>query len=177
MTSPTIPSETTTRGLVTFTPCEMLPRDPDTDRGLAVANGANPERLFTLRTALSVFVAAVAFIALFLISGCAEFSEGVRTARDVAKIGCAILEGTDGTTTDVLDRTQDLQKELLATSAKIAVAHVADAARVEQDMKTIAALAETLRFVSSNVVQASGNSPAKLVPCVAPSSSNAPAAP
>lgn len=170
MTTLTIPSESTTRGLVTLIPCELVARDPDTDRGLAVANGSSPERLLTLRNALSVFVAVVVFIVLFLTSGCAEFSEGVKTARDVAKIGCAILEGTDGSTADVLARTQDVQKEILSASAKVAVENGADAARVEQDMKTIAALAETLRQVSSPVVQASGNGPVKLTPCPAPSS-------
>lgn len=170
MTTPTLPSESTTRGLMTLTPCELVPPDPDTAWGLAVANGASSERLLTRRNAFIVFIGVVAFIALFLTSGCAEFSEGVKTARDVAKIGCAILEGTDGTTKDVLDRTQELQKELLNASAKVAVAHGADAARVEQDMKTIAALAETLRLVSSSVVQSSGNSPAKLVPCAPPPS-------
>lgn len=164
MTTPTLPSEPTTRGLMTLTPCELVPPDPDTAWGLAVANGASSERLLTRRNAFIVFIGVVAFIALFLTSGCAE----LQTARDVAKIGCAILEGTDGTTRDVLDRTQDLQKELLDASAKVAVAHGADAARVEQDMKTIAALAETLRLVSSSVVQSSGNSPAKLVPCAPP---------
>lgn len=176
MTTLTLPSEATARGLVTFTPCELVPRDPDTDRGLAVANGANPEQLFTLHNALYIFIAVVLFIGAFLLSGCAEFSEGVKTARDVAKIGCAILQGTDGTTTDVLARTQDLQKELLAASAKIAIERGADPTRVEQDMKTIDALAETLRLVSSSVVQSSGNSPAKLVPCT-PSSTALPTVP
>jgi hypothetical protein len=152
----------------------MAPRDPDVDRGLAVANGENPERLFTLRNALSVFIAVVAAFVLFLISGCAEFSEGMKTARDAARIGCAILAGTDGTTKDLLNRTQDLQKEILDASAKIAVERGADAERVAQDMKTIAALAETLRLVSASVVQSSGNNPARLVPCAAPSNATAP---
>lgn len=171
MTTPALPSVQTTRGLVTLTPCELLPKDPDTERGLAAANGINPDRALTLRGAFAALTAVAAFIILFLVSGCSSLEalgEGAKMARDAAKIGCAILEGTDGTTKDVLERTQALQRELLTSAVQTAAAKGVDENRLQQDMRTIEALADTLRTVSLAVVQASGNTTAKLNPCPAP---------
>lgn len=180
MTIPALPSEQSARGLVTFTPCEMRPRDEGTERGLLAANGANPDRGLTIRDAFGVFVFIMLFVILFLVSGCSSLEalgEGARTARDIARIGCAVLEGTDGSTKDVLERTQALQRELLATAAKEAAAQGVSEERLQQDMRTIEALADTLRTVSLAVVQASGNAPAKLAPCPTPAPSSSSPAP
>ena len=83
----------------------------------------------------------------------------------MARVGCAFLEGTDGTSADVLARTQEIQREILAAEAKSAASNGADVDRIAADMKTIAALAEALRASSLAIVQAAGNGPAKLPPC------------
>lgn len=163
MTSPTLPSEQNTRGLVTFTPCELTARDTFTERGLAAANGANPDRALTFRDTLGVFAAFLVCLVMFLLSGCVP-GQGVKTARDVARVGCALLQSTDGTSADVLDRMQELQRAVLESAAQQAAMKGMDADRLKQAMHTLEVLAEVLRKVSLAVVQEAGNSPVALEP-------------
>lgn len=145
-----------------------LVNDKAREDGLAAANGRD---LVQERVTHVVRVAAIVFALLFVIRclcGCSELAaigEGAKTARDVAKLGCAILNGTDGSSADVLARTQDLQRAILEADAKKAIEKGADAAQVEEDRRTIAALADTLRIVSSGIVKAAGNGPARLPAC------------
>ena len=59
----------------------------------------------------------LAIVLVPLLLGCspatlAAIGAGASTARDVAKAGCAILEGTDGTSADVLANGSAIKRKL-----------------------------------------------------------------
>lgn len=154
-----------------------LQDDPARAEALAASNGRDLSRERVTRTAITIAFFVVVLAVTRCLLGCAALAgagPALQTARDVAKTGCAILAASDGSSADVLARTQDLQRAILATAAQDATAKGADVARVEQDMKTIAVLADALRTVSLAIVQAAGNGPAKLPPCAALAATTAP---
>ena len=103
-----------------------------------------------------------------LLLGCSALpaiGTGLQTARDVAKIGCAILEGTDGSSADVLAATDALRRDILTAQAESAKARGADAATIDGLVRSVAVLSETVRENAGKVVNAAGNGPAQFKPC------------
>lgn len=114
-----------------------------------------------------------------LVLGCspatlAAIGAGASTARDVAKIGCALLSETDGSSADVLAATANMQRAILEAQADAAKQRGADAATIDALVRSVALLSETVRANASQVVTAAGNGPARLTPCPAPATSAAP---
>lgn len=146
---------------------------------LAAANGRDlvQERVTQVVRFLAVVVALLAVVRL--LCGCspaslAAIGAGASTARDVAKIGCAILSETDGSSAQVLAATEAMRREILTAQADAAKARGADAATIDALVRSVALLSETVRANASQVVTAAGNGPARLTPCPAPATSAAP---
>ena len=100
-----------------------------------------------------------------LVTGCSELGAigtGIQTARDVAKVGCSILEGTDGSSADVLASLAAMQRAIVEAQAADAKARGKD---VEALLVSTARLSEAIAASSLAIVQAAGNGPAKLQPC------------
>lgn len=155
--------------MLRFVPVDTIP-DRDRRDALDSANGVDLVKRRVSRVLGVLGVTVVLLVVLRCLVGCAALDRAVPaigTAHEIAKVGCALLEGTDGTTLDVLRATQDLQRAMLDASAKAAVEKGAEPDRVAQDMRTIAALAETLKIATTAIVQASGNEPARVAPCPA----------
>lgn len=133
---------------------------------LAAARGRDlfAERFAAVVRFLGVVVLALA--AVRMLTGCAALGPGLQTARDVAKVGCAILEGTDGTSADVLARTAELQRAIVeASAARAKERSPSQAAAVDQLVASVAVLARALADATRPVIEASGNVPARLAPC------------
>ena len=146
---------------------------------LAAANGRDlvQERVTQVVRFLAVLVALLAVVRL--LCGCspaslAAIGAGASTARDVAKIGCAILSETDGSSAQVLEATEAMRREILTAQADAAKVRGADAATIDALVRSVALLSETVRANASQVVTAAGNGPARLTPCPAPATSAAP---
>lgn len=141
---------------------------------LAAANGRDlvQERVTQVVRFLAVLVALLAVVRL--LCGCspaslAAIGAGASTARDVAKIGCAILSETDGSSAQVLEATEAMRREILTAQADAAKVRGADAATIDALVRSVALLSETVRANAGRVLEASGNGPAKITPCaVAP---------
>lgn len=157
--------------MLRFAPVETID-DPDRADRLAAANGVDLVKRKWTRIAWGALLAVALFIAAHILVGCSELGavgEGMRTARDVAKIGCALLGAGDGSTADVLATTKDMQRALIEASAATAKANGADARTIDGLVASVAVLARTLEAASKPIVEAGGNAPAKLPPCpVAP---------
>ena len=132
---------------------------------LAAANGRDlvQERVTQVVCFLAVVVALLAVVRL--LCGCspaslAAMGTGASTARDVAKIGCAILSETDGSSAQVLAATEAMRREILTAQADAAKARGADAATIDALVRSVALLSETVRANASQVLEASGNGPA-----------------
>lgn len=141
--------------------------DPARREALDAADGADLVQRRWGRIFAWLGVAVALWIALHLV-GCAGLGavgEGMRTARDVAKIGCAILAASDGSTSDVLAATKDMQRALIESSAATAKANGADEKTIDGLVASVAVLARTLEAASKPIVEAGGNAPAKLPPC------------
>ena len=146
---------------------------------LAAANGRDlvQERVTQVVRFLAVVVALLAVVRL--LCGCspaslAAIGAGASTARDVAKIGCALLSETDGSSAQVLAATEAMRREILTAQADAAKARGADAATIDALVRSVALLSETVRANASQVVTAAGNGPARITPCPAPATSAAP---
>ena len=105
-----------------------------------------------------------------LVLGCspaslAAIGAGASTARDVAKIGCALLSETDGSSAQVLAATEAMRREILTAQADAAKARGADAATIDALVRSVALLSETVRANAAQVLEASGNGPARITPC------------
>ena len=143
-------------------------RDPDELAALHEANGGSLDRDAAARWALRIFFAVLAAVLVSTCAGCAALAGAgpvLQTARDVARIGCAILSQTDGSSGDVLARTTAIQRQVLEAQAGIAADRGADRAVIEAQLRTIAALSDALRVASGAIVAAAGDGPAKLAPC------------
>ena len=137
---------------------------------LAAANGRDlvQERVTQVVRFLAVVVALLAVVRL--LCGCspaslAAIGAGASTARDVAKIGCAILSETDGSSAQVLAATEAMRREILTAQADAAKARGADAATIDALVRSVALLSETVRANAAQVLEASGNGPARITPC------------
>lgn len=156
---------------LTFAPVETIP-DEDRRAALDAANGTDLVLRRWTRIGRGVVVALGLFLAVRLLVGCSELGavgEGMRTARDVAKIGCALLGAGDGSTADVLAATAAMQKALLEASAAQAKANGANAATIDGLVASVVVLSRAVEANARPVVEAGGNAPARLPPCpVAP---------
>ena len=146
---------------------------------LAAANGRDlvQERVTQVVRFLAVVVALLAVVRL--LCGCspaslAAIGAGASTARDVAKIGCAILSETDGSSAQVLAATEAMRREILTAQADAAKARGADAATIDALVRSVVVLSEVVKANASQVLEASGNGPARITPCPAPATSAAP---
>jgi hypothetical protein len=80
-------------------PVNLIARDPDEAAALRAANGADLDAESSTRRALVGFgVVLVALLASPLLgcSSLAALGEGARTARDVARGACALLDAAEG---------------------------------------------------------------------------------
>ena len=154
----------------------VVPVDLLEERGRAEAiAAARGEDLLRDRINRIATVAGLVVLVLFVarcLLGCAALERaapGLAVAHDVARVGCAILEGTDGSSADVLARTAAMQRTVLEGEAERAKERGADAATIDGLVASVAVLARALERASAPVVEAAGNGPAKLPPCpVAP---------
>lgn len=120
------------------------------------------EVLRGLARALGLAVAV--WVALHVV-GCAALGPALTTARDVAKVGCAILQGTDGSSADVLASLAAMQRSIVEAQASDAAARGADKAAIAALLESTAKLAGAIAATSGQIVQAAGNGPARLQPC------------
>jgi hypothetical protein len=139
---------------------------------LAAANGRDlvQERVTQVVRFLAVVVALLAVVRL--LCGCspaslAAIGAGASTARDVAKIGCAILSETDGSSADVLAATARVQRQVLEAQAEAAKQRGANREEIDALLRTIAALSRLIEVRALDVVRAAGDGPARMAPCEA----------
>lgn len=105
---------------------------------------------------------------VILLAGCAELGAigtGLQTARNVAKTACAILEGTDGSSTAVLAALAKLQQQIVEQQASDAAEKGADRAQVAAQLQALAAIAEAQRVAWAPLATLAGDRPVKLAPC------------
>ncbi len=165
--------------VLAFAPVETI-ADPRRRDMLDAANGVDLTLRRWTRIARAVVVVVGLLVTVRLLVGCTELAaigEGARTARDVAKMGCALLGAGDGSTADVLAATAKMQQALLEASATAAKANGADARTIDGLVESVAVLARTIEANARPVVEAGGNAPAKLPPCPAAPAGSASAAP
>jgi MinD superfamily P-loop ATPase len=101
-----------------------------------------------------------------LVTGCSELGAigtGIQTARDVAKVGCAILEGTDGSSADVLASLAAMQRAIVEAQATRAAEQ--DPQATAAMLRTLAALAEGQAITARQLAALAGERPVKVEPC------------
>lgn len=117
------------------------------------------------------------------LGGIAGASAGLKTAEDVARTACRLLENTDGSPDAVLAAIADLQKQIVQARARRAVERGADAATLEAMEASLAAMQASMVRVSGQIARLAGDAkPINVQPCqvaapTAPTSSALPAAP
>lgn len=100
------------------------------------------------------------------LGGLAGVGAGLQTAESVAKTACAILQGTDGSSSAVLAALADLQKQIVEAQAARA-AERADPAAVEAMLRALASLADAQRQTALQLGQLAGEHPVRIEPCPA----------
>ena len=156
-------------------PIELYRDEPGRAEALGAANGRDLvlERI-NIVAGLAAVVVALVFV-LACLSGCAALERAVPAvgvAHDVAKIGCAILAASDGSSASVLDATSKMQRSILEAEAERAKGRGVSAETVDGLVTTIAALSRVIEANALRVVAAGGNGPAAVPACaVAPAGS------
>lgn len=153
-------------------PVSMV-EDATRREALAAANGRDlvQERVSQVVRFLGVVVLLLAIVRCLV--GCAALERAVPAvgvAHDVAKVGCALLSASDGSSADVLAATANMQRAIVEAQADAAKQRGADQATIDALVRSIAVLSEVVRANAEKVVTAAGNGPAVLPVCPAASS-------
>lgn len=160
-------SDVRRRHVLNFAPVDMID-DPDRRAALLAASGVDlSQRRWTRRVVALACILGVLLVARLLL-GCAALpaiGAGLSTAGEVAKIGCAMLGATDGSSASVLAANHAMDRAILESQAREAVARGADQKTVDALVASIAVLSAAVRANAEQVVIAAGNGPAKLPPC------------
>lgn len=146
----------------------VLVTDKAREEGLAAANGRDlvQERV-TQVVRLLAFVALLLFVVRALL-GCAALDRAVPAfgvAHDAARVGCALLAASDGSSSEVLATTADMQRQILEAQADAAKQRGANRAEIEALQASVVALSAAVRANAEQILRASGDGPARLAPC------------
>lgn len=140
-----------------------VPRDPDETAALRSANGADLEGEHSARIVVRVFVAFVALLVALFPAGCsslAALGEGARTARDVARGACALLEASDGgSPAEVTAALAGALRDITAQQAASAARDEARAAEVRALVRVADASFAAAREASERIGTLAGNAP------------------
>lgn len=98
--------------------------------------------------------------------GLAGASAGLKTAEDVARTACRLLENTDGSPDAVLAAIADLQKQIVQARTKRALERGADAAAIDAMVASLAAMQASMVTVSGQIARLAGDAkPLNVQPC------------
>lgn len=150
-------------------PVSLLPRDPDETAALRSANGADLEGERNTRVIVRVFLAFAALLVVLFLAGCsslAALGEGARTARDVARGACAILEASDGgSPAEVTAALAGALRDITAQQAASAARDEARAAEVRALVRVADASFAAAREASERIGTLAGSAPVVVPPC------------
>lgn len=148
-------------------PVTMIENDTRRE-ALAAANGRDlvHERVTQVVRFLGVVVLLLAAVRLLV--GCAALERAVPAvgvAHDAARVGCALLAASDGSSSEVLATTADMQRQILEAQADVAKQRGANRAEIEALQASVVALSAAVRAHAEQILRASGDGPARLAPC------------
>lgn len=153
-------------------PVLLIPRDPDERDAIRAAEGADLNGERAGRVVKGVFLAFVAVLVAVFLAGCsslAALGEGARTARDVARGACAILEASDGgSPAEVTAALAGALRDITAQQAASAARDEARAAEVRALVRVADASFAAAREASERIGALAGTAPVVVPPCPAP---------
>lgn len=152
-------------------PVTLIPRDPDERDAIRAADGADLEGEHAARIVVRVFLAFVAVLVAVFLAGCsslAALGEGARTARDVARGACAILEASNGgSPAEVSAALAGALRDITAQQAASAARDEARAAEVRALVRVTEASFAAVREASERIGALAGSAPVVVPPCLA----------